>query len=367
MRPLALSSAALVLLLALSGLPCKAAEIRIGASAVLSGPARRLGERFHAGSRAHFEQFNQRGGLQGDTLRLDLRDDGYEAERADANTRALVEDPRVLALFGYVGTPTSRMALPYLKRNGIALVGAFSGADMLYDPALTQSFPVRASYQREALALVDAMREAGVKHLGVLIQADPFGRAGLEALRKALPAAGIQTAGTTTIKRNSVDVDEAVESLIGNTATDGFFIASSYATSAAFIRKARSQGHHGPFFMLSFTGIEPLRDALQQDPSQVVMTQVVPSPLDASVPIVADYQNAMRARGDSHFDAISLEGYIAARALTEALRHARRPLTRASVLNSLNGMGDMDLGGFKLHMGPGGERGGRFVSLIKSK
>ena len=75
-------------------------ELRIGSSAALSGPAAQLGLRYHAGIRAQLDMLNQQGGVQGRKVQLDLRDDGYEPDRAEINTRQLVEDPRVLLLFG---------------------------------------------------------------------------------------------------------------------------------------------------------------------------------------------------------------------------------------------------------------------------
>ena len=46
---------------------------------------------------------------------IELRnlDDGYEPERCAENTREFINDDNVLALFGYIGTPTSLAALPW--------------------------------------------------------------------------------------------------------------------------------------------------------------------------------------------------------------------------------------------------------------
>lgn len=342
-----------------------AGELRIGASAALSGPAGALGRRYHAGAQAWFDQLNKHhGGVQGAKLLVELRDDGYEPERAETNTRALLGDPRVLALFGYVGTPTSRVALPYVRRSGIAYLGAFTGASMLWDAAANPSvFNVRASYLDEGRVLARAMQASGARSVNVMVQADPFGRAGLEAMREALQASGLRLQATALVRRNSTEVDESVHTLVSQNPADAIFMVSTYETCAAFVRRARQAGFKGRFYTLSFAGLEPLRAALDGDLHDLTIAQVVPDPEDRALPVVAAYQKAMLEAGDRRFDSISLEGYIAARVLSEGLRRAKPPLSRASVRQGLESLGELDLGGFVLRYRPGQHKASSYVGL----
>ena len=82
-------------------------EVLLGQSVALSGPAKELGSEMRSGALLYFEQVNASGGVHGRRIRLQTLDDGYEPERTTANTRKLIEEEKVLALFGYVGTPTS--------------------------------------------------------------------------------------------------------------------------------------------------------------------------------------------------------------------------------------------------------------------
>jgi len=339
-------------------------EIRIGASAALSGPAAGLGQRFHAGAKAGLRQFNAQGGLNGRPLRLQLLDDAYEADRAEANTRKLAEDPTVLALFGYVGTPTSRMALPYVRRHGIPLVAAYTGASVLREPHNPLVFNVRASYVEEARQLATAMKLEGVRSLNVVYQADLFGRAGLEAIREAAQAQGIQVLASDTIRRNSAEVARATLTLVRQQPADAIFIVSSYASTIAFVQSAREAGFEGRFYALSFAGLEHLQKALAKLPrGRLTIAQVVPNALDRILPLVADYQQAMIEAGDRQFDSISLEGYMAARVLVEGLRRAKPPLSRDSLVAGLDAIGDLDLGGFKLRLRAGQHEGSSWVGL----
>ncbi len=344
-----------------------AIEIRLGSSAALSGPAATLGKRFHAGAQAAVAYANRHGGVHGAKLQIELLDDAYEQERAELNTRRLIEDERTLALFGYIGTPTSWAALPYVKRNGIAFVGAYSGAEMLRDPAQPSVFNVRASYGDEARKLAQAMQESGVKTLNVLYQADMFGRSGLESIKAAAQSAGVQLKLVATVKRNTALVAQQARDLAKAGQSDAVFLVSSYATCAAFITAARQAGYAGQFYTLSFAGREPLWQALQaagNDLRGVTIAQVVPDPQDSGIPVVSAYQRAMRESGDAGFDSISLEGYIAARVMVEGLRLSKPPLTRAAVKAGMASLGKLDLGGFALEYGPSPRGGSSFVSLV---
>lgn len=338
-------------------------EVRVGSSAALSGPAAALGTRYHAGARAYIEQINKQGGVHGMSVAIDLRDDTYEPARADANTRALVDDPRVLALFGYVGTPTSQAALAYVRRGQIPFIGAFTGAEMLRDTTQTQVFNVRASYRDEAKALALAMKASGVRRLNVLYQADLFGRAGLEAIRDAAAEARIELGAVSTVKRNTTEVDEGVAALVQQSTADAIFMVSTYESCAAFVKLARKRGFEGMFYTLSFAGLEPLRAALGREQRPLVIAQVVPDPHDAGLPVVAAYQKAMLETGDKQFDSISLEGFLSAKVLVEGLRRTKPPLTREGLRRSLEGLGELDLGGFTVRYGNGDRGGSGFISI----
>ena len=91
-------------------------EIRIGMVNAQSGPASGLGSDMKTGVQAYFTRVNATGGVHGRTLSLIVKDDGYEPTRSAARTEDLINRDNVFALLGYVGTPTSRAALPIAMR-----------------------------------------------------------------------------------------------------------------------------------------------------------------------------------------------------------------------------------------------------------
>ncbi len=145
-------------LLTLAGISASAlaqndGKIVLGQSAPFTGPSAELGLRFNEGAQLYFDAINAKGGVHGRQIELRKADDGYEPERTAANTRKFISEG-VLALFGYVGTPTTLAALPLATASKIPLIAPFTGAAGLREPFNRYIIHVRASYDDETHAIV---------------------------------------------------------------------------------------------------------------------------------------------------------------------------------------------------------------------
>ncbi|MGQ5523057.1 ABC transporter substrate-binding protein [Chitinimonas sp. PSY-7] len=338
-------------------------EIVIGQSAALSGAAAELGKGVSRGANAYFNEINKRGGVNGRKIRLVTLDDGYEPDRAVANTAKLLDKEQVFALLGYVGTPTSNASLPKIKEVGAPFIAPFTGAASLRAPFNRNIFNVRASYGDEADVIAKSIVNVGMKTVNILYQDDAYGAAGLKAMQEAAAKYKLTIGATATVKRNTVDVANAVEELIVKKPANAVFIVSAYKSSAAFITAARALNSVGPFYNLSFVGTEALVNELKNDARGVIVTQVVPSPYSAIKIVAQEYKKTMKAAGITSVDYPSMEGYIGARVLVEGLKRAGRELTRDKLVNALEGMSDYDLGGFKVNFTNSNHSGSRFIDI----
>jgi hypothetical protein len=159
--------------------------ILIGQSAAFSGPAQELGLEMRQGAKLVFDSVNAQGGIHGRKIQLIAHDDGYEPERAAANTRKLINEDRVFALIGYVGTPTSQSALPIFTEVKVPFIGAFTGAQLLREPFNRYIFNVRASYFDETEKIVEQLVSLGAQTIAVFYQNDAIwqGRPGRSGTR----------------------------------------------------------------------------------------------------------------------------------------------------------------------------------------
>lgn len=338
-----------------------AQDVRVGMVNALSGPAAGLGAGMKAGAEAYFARINAAGGVYGRRIALVSRDDGYEPERTAAMTRELSESGDVFALLGYVGTPTSRAAMPIALRAEIPYLFPFTGAAVLRTPVHKWVFNVRASYLDETEEMVERMTaDLGISSVALLMQDDSYGETVKSGLVGALSKRALRVKAEARIKRNSLEVAAAVESL-RQAQPDAIFFVGTYKQLAASIRQAKALGIKARFFTVSFIGTDNFIAEAGADGDGVYISQVMPSPHDASLALVRDYR-ADIAPADVGYT--SLEGYVGAAVFVEALRLAGSAPTRTNLINALEFL-STDVGGFMVEFSPTDHQGSDAVFLTR--
>jgi len=339
-------------------------KIILGQSAALTGAAAQLGIQFQQGAKLWFDQFNAQGGVGGRLIEMRTLDDGYETERCVANTRRFLDED-VFATFGYIGTPTSQAALPLLNKAQIPFIAPFTGAKILRDPGQKNVFHLRASYNDEIEVIVKQLTHLGLKKIAVFYQNDAYGQSGLEGVTQSLAARELKPVAQATVERNSQDVDAAVRTLLA-AAPDAIIQVSVYKSCAAFIRTARKAGYGGTFYNLSGVGTQALVEELGREGAGVVVTQVVPSPYSSTRPIAREFAEAVKKTGGTvQANFSSIEGYLAAKLVTEGLRRAAtaKTLSREGLIAGIESIGRQSFGGFDVHVSPAHHVASQFVEL----
>ena len=314
------------------------------------------------GVKAYLDYVNERGGVHGRKLELVTEDDRYEASAAPAASKKLIEEHRVFALMGYVGTPTGAAHLPVVTQARIPLVGMFTGAEILRVPFNRYVFHVRASYYDETEKIVEQVVSTGGKRIAVFYQADAYGEAGRKGTEIALTKRGMAIHSSGTVERNTVKVEEAVKT-INASEPDAIVMVSAYTSCAEFIRQMRKAGSGATFYNVSFVGSKALADALGNEGSGVAISQVVPFPWGTAVPVVKEYQQLAKKSGFADYNFSAMEGFLTAKVMVEALWRAGKNPTREGLVDALEKMQDVDLGGFYVGYSPKNHAGSRFVDL----
>ena len=348
----------------LLALPALAESNRIvlGQSAAFTGPAAQLGIQMNMGARIYFNALNALGGVNGSPIELRTLDDGYEPDRCKANTEKFIKDD-VYGLFGYVGTPTCLAALPLVVDAKIPFFGPFTGAEALREPFHRSVFHLRASYYDETGLIVKQLTSLGLKKIAVFYQNDAYGKAGLEGVKRALKALDLEPVALGTVERNTVNVAQAVKDITPKM-PDAVVQISAYKSCAAFIREARKSGYGGTFFNVSFVGTQALADELGKEGRGIMVSQVMPFPFSTTTAISREYLEAVRKQGgDAQPNYSSMEGYLAAKVLTEGFKRAGRNPTRDSLLNGLESIQATNFGGYNVTFGPKEHVASRYVDL----
>ena len=312
-------------------------EILVGMSNALTGPASALGTGMKTGALTYFNKINASGGVHGRKIKLISYDDGYEPKNTVDTTNKLIMTDKVFALFGYVGTPTASAIVPIINKEKIPFFGPFTGAEFLRNPVNKYIFNVRASYFDEAEEQVRYLTTKGIKKIGILFQNDAYGLAVKGGVIKALGKRSMTLAGEGHFERNTAEIEAGLAALKKDN-PEAVIMVGTYKAMAAFIKKAKSEGFNPVFLNVSFVGTAALVKELGGAGDGVIITQVMPSPTDSSMPLVKQYRADMQAAGHRELDYTDLEGYVDAVVFIEILKKAGGNLSRESFLATAEGL-----------------------------
>jgi len=331
--------------------------IVFGQVAALTGPAQDLGQGMRQGILAAFDEANRGGGIFGRKLELKSRDDGYEPEKTIEATKAILDEDKVFALIGAVGTPTSKVSQPIATQAKVPFIGPFTGAEFLRNPYNRYVVNVRSSYFEETEAWIEHLtKDLGISKIAILYQDDAFGLTGLEGVQRAMAKRNLTLVASGSFRRNTVAVKSALLDIM-KAEPEAVVTVAPYKPVAQFIKVAHQVQLNAVFVAISFVGSDSLAKELGKDGAGVIVSQVVPSPWDDSLPVVASYQHALTAADATAKPGfVSLEGYVVGRLVVDALKRIKGEPTREGLLDAI-GTAPFNMGGLTLTYGPAKNQG----------
>lgn len=332
-------------------------------TADLSGTRVALVKELNAGTQALLARVNAAGGVHGRRIVVRTEDDGYLVDKTKAIVEQHLRDDTAFAFVSTIGTANAAAVLPLLDAARVPLIAPLSGAGQLRSADHRSVFHVRASYAREVAKMVEHATTLGVRRIAVFYDDDAFGQDVLQGARDALTAHGLQPAAIGKVERGTLVVEPAVAAIAA--ADPQVVICGSFGKSLVeFITKMRGTGRRPSYYALSFFTAGPSVAQLGADARGIVVTQVVPNPKDAGIPLVREFQEHMRKHSPgAALTPIALEGFIGAKVMVEGLRRAGPALTRARFVAALETMQELDLGGVHVSYSAAKRIGMRYVNI----
>jgi len=340
-----------------------ASRILIGQSVPLTGANAELGQDIRNGALAYFRKVNDAGGVHGRKIELVSLDDDNKVPRAEANTKKLVEEDGVFALFGYASATLSRPALPIVEKHKVPFLAPFTGADpmRLFNKHV---YNMRGSYAEELDKIVDHFEPLGVKRFSIVYYDDVIGRENLTAVERALAKRNLKPVSVAAFAdRAKPDIEGGLKKVAAGQ-PDVIILTTLYKATADFIRLAQKSGMGAMMASNSFPGASPLAKELGQAGQGTIVATVVPPPTKRSLPIVQEYQHDIELQtGAKNYSFTSLESYIGAKVMVEALKRAGPKPTREAFAQALDSMKGFDVGGYAVTFAPDNHNGSSFVEL----
>ena len=248
-KPLILTvvASALVGSLAISSISASAAsdpgvsssEIVLGMQLPQTGAASPGYNKVDDAARAYFDYVNSKGGVNGRNIKLVVKDDTYKAGLTISTASKLINEDKIFAFFGSIGTQTHVSIIKDINRRKIPDIFVNSGYSGFYtDPKkYPTTFGGLGTYTVEAKILGKYLKEKYAdKKIGILYQSDDFGRNALAGFT----AAGLKfeakktSASFVSGTQGSIGLASQLGQLKANGVDIVIIAAVSSATAAAY-------------------------------------------------------------------------------------------------------------------------------------
>ena len=339
------------------------APLKLCQSTALTGPLGDLGTALHQGAVAAFAAINAKGGIHGRQIQLQTLDDGYEVPRALANLDQFLADKDCFALFNCMGTPMVEAMLPKVKESGIPFFAPFTGGQLSRIPGVRNVFNIRASYDEEAEKCIQHLATLGIQQIAIAHQNNVFGKEVLTGARAAMERAKLPDGRIATVENNASDAAAAAQK-IAEANPEAVLLGLAGKPALEFVKAFRTLRPGVTLYALSVLGTAANVKALGSHATGLVVSQVMPLPSNAIIPVVRDFQAAWKAT-DTQMEPshLALEGYINARVFAEALQRAGKNPTRTAFIDATWSLRKMDLGGFEINASTPERNASRFVEL----
>ena len=216
MKPLFTAAAAALTLLA-GGAQAQAQqgvtkdEIVIGTIQDLSGPVAGFGKAVRQGMQLRVEEINEQGGINGRKIKLISEDNGYDPKKAVLAAQKLVNQDKVFAILGHIGTAMNNAAMPIQFEKNIVNFFPVTAAREMYEPAHKLKFAFSVSYYDQVRTFAPRLaKEKNLSKVCIIYQDDEFGLEVLRGTEAGLKTVNMALTEKTTYKRGATDFSSQV-------------------------------------------------------------------------------------------------------------------------------------------------------------
>jgi branched-chain amino acid transport system substrate-binding protein len=186
-------------------------EIVIGTAQDLSGPIVALSKPAVNGMRMRIDEVNAEGGVNGRKLRLVVEDHGYDPKKAVLAAQKMVQQDKIFAAIGSIGTPTAMAAMQIYLDAKVAHLFPLTGARQMFEPLHDLKYSFSAPYfDQIRAAMKRVIRDKNLKKICTLYQDDDYGLEVMQGGEQALKDLGMTYVEKTTYKRGTTDFSSQV-------------------------------------------------------------------------------------------------------------------------------------------------------------
>jgi branched-chain amino acid transport system substrate-binding protein len=344
--------------------------IKMGTWGALTGPAAAYSTVI-TGIDAYLRFVNEsEGGVHGRKLELAAHNDEYLPSKTVAAAKKLVEEDKVFAIVGGLGTPTNAAVMPYLTDIGIPVVAPATGSSMFASEIKKNYFALQTNYVVEGKIFAKyAKEELNAQKVGIFYQNDDFGKEGYGGAKEIIEKLGMELVESVTY--NPTDVDYSTAALKMKEANPDVIMGfSTPKASASFMKELDKLGFTSAKRIVSHVNASSTLFDLAGSSWEGVITSSWLPILDEEDPQFKDYYATMKKHfpnADYH-SSFGLAGWAYAEVAVEGLRRAGKDLTWDSYIKAMETFDNWNDGfAYNISYRPDMRQGQNALALVKAE
>ena len=314
-------------------------EITLGSIQDLSGPLAGFGKQVRLGMLLRVDEANEQGGVNGRKLTMTVEDSGYDPRRAVLAAQKLVNQDKIFAMIGHIGTAQNMAAMPVQFQKNVINFFPVTAARQMYEPFHKLKYSFAATYYDQMkLATPKLVKEKGAKKVCAMYQDDEFGLEVFRGAEDGLKSMNMAFAEVTTFKRGATDFSSQMQKL-ASSQCDFVVLGTIIRETIGGIGTARKLGFN-PTFLGSSAAYTDLIHKLGGAPMNgLYATMTVQHPyLDEAAQPIRFWANKYKTKFNEDPSVFSVYGYSAVDAFIRAATKAGSNLTTDSFIKAMDSM-----------------------------
>jgi len=317
-------------------------EIVVGTVQDLSGPLAGYGKEARQGMQMRVDEVNAAGGIYGRKLKFVVEDHGYDPRKAQLVAQKMVQQDKIFAMVGSIGTAPVMAMMPMLLEHNVLSLWPLTGARETYEPLNRLTYSLTESYYDQVRTVVPSLvKQKGYKRVGVLYQDDEFGLEVLRGAEVGLKALGMQMVDKASYKRGATDFSSQIAKLRASD-PDLIVLGTVVRETVGAIAEARKNGWNDVAFVGStalYTDLIHKLGGKAMDGLYGVSIQSIPYADDQSKE-VRDWAASYKAKFNADPGVFSTYGYGYMDYFVQAVQKAGKNLT---VDSFVAGLGELSI------------------------
>ncbi len=314
-------------------------EITLGSIQDLSGPLAGFGKQIRLGMTLRVDEINEQGGVNGRKLKLLVEDSKYDPKNAVLAAQKLVNQDKIFAMVGHLGTAQNMAAMPVQFQKNVINFFPVTAAREMYEPFHKLKYSFAATYfDQMKNSLPKVVKDKGAKKVCAVYQDDEFGLEVLRGAKEGLKSIGMEMAEEASFKRGATDFGSQMQKLAA-AQCDFVVLGTIIRETVGTVATARKLGFNPTFMGSSALYTDLIHKLGGPAMNGIYATMTVQNPYldDASQP-VRFWANKYKTKFNEDPTVFSVYGYNIIDTFAKAAGKAGGNLTTDSFVKAMDSM-----------------------------